>query len=87
MHLMIPFASSLDPHFEGALRELELPNLGRLLGLLAPVEDVGDADETAPLPRTNSFWRAAAASPTTPPSPRGACAQRARIPPAPPGRC
>jgi hypothetical protein len=55
MHVMIPFASSLDPHFEGALRELELPNLSRLLGLLAPVEDVGDADETTPLPPHELF--------------------------------
>ena len=55
MHLLIPFASSLDPHFEGALRELELPNLSRLLGLLAPVEDVGDGDETAPLPPHEHF--------------------------------
>ncbi|HEY1399112.1 hypothetical protein [Roseateles sp.] len=55
MHLMIPFASSLDPHFEGALRELELPHLSRLLGLLAPVEDVGDADESSPLPPHEHF--------------------------------
>ncbi len=55
MHLMIPFASSLDPHFEGALRELELPHLSRLLGLLAATEDVGDADETAPLPPHDRF--------------------------------
>jgi len=55
MHLMIPFASALDPHFEGALRELELPNLSRLLGLLAPAGEVGDADETTPLPPHERF--------------------------------
>ena len=55
MHLMIPFASALDPHFEGALRELELPNLSRLLGLLAPAGEVGDADETTPIPPHERF--------------------------------
>lgn len=55
MHLMIPFASSLDPHVEGALRELELPHLSRLLGLLAPAGKVGDADETTPIPPHERF--------------------------------
>ncbi|MDH0865290.1 hypothetical protein [Mitsuaria sp. GD03876] len=55
MHLMIPFASSLDPHFEGALRELELPGLSRLLGLLTPAGEVGDADETTPIPPHERF--------------------------------
>lgn len=55
MHLMIPFASALDPHFEGALRELDLPHLSRLLGLLTPAGHVGDADETTLLPPHERF--------------------------------
>ncbi|WP_067069031.1 hypothetical protein [Roseateles chitosanitabidus] len=60
MHLMIPHAGSLDPHFEAALRELELPALGRLLGLLTPTgADVGghagDGDEHAPCPPHELF--------------------------------
>ncbi|WP_141100864.1 hypothetical protein [Roseateles aquatilis] len=51
---MIPHAGSQDPHFEAALRELELPALSRLLGLLAPLPDdvgghAGDGDDQAPL--------------------------------------
>lgn len=60
MHLMIPHAGSLDPHFEAALRELELPALGRLLGLLTPTgADVGghagDGDEHTPCPPHELF--------------------------------
>ncbi|WP_343642336.1 hypothetical protein [Roseateles sp.] len=58
MHLMIPFASSLDPHFEGALRELELPQLSRLLGLLTPAGEIGDADESTPIPPHERFLAA-----------------------------
>ncbi|UXH79662.1 hypothetical protein [Roseateles amylovorans] len=52
MHLMISHASALEPHFEAALRELELPALSHLLGLLGPPTpgaDVGD-DELTLLP-------------------------------------
>lgn len=55
MHVMIPFASALDPQVAGILRELELPRLSRLLGLLTPTGDVGDADETSPLPPHEQF--------------------------------
>lgn len=48
MHLMIPHASALDPHVEAALRELELPSLSRLLGLLTHEGEVG-GDEQDPL--------------------------------------
>ncbi len=52
MHLMISHASALEPHFEAALHELELPALSQLLGLLGapvPEADVGD-DELSLLP-------------------------------------
>lgn len=47
MHLMIPHASALEPAFTAALRELELPALGRLLGLLQPREPALGSDEYA----------------------------------------
>lgn len=88
MHVMIPFASALDPQVAGILRELELPRLSRLLGLLTPTGNVGDADETSPFPRTNSSSPASVAS-TTPgrrPLP-GACARPAKARTMPRGRC
>jgi hypothetical protein len=48
MHLMIPHASALEPGFAAALRELELPHLARLLGLLQAQPPLG-SDEYAPL--------------------------------------
>ncbi|WP_255511764.1 hypothetical protein [Mitsuaria sp. TWR114] len=88
MHLMIPFASALDPHFEGALRELELPNLSHLLGLLAPAGEVGDADETTPIPPHERFLaQARGITTTTHRWPPGACARPVTSPATPPGRC
>ncbi|MET0210577.1 MAG: hypothetical protein ABW220_16135 [Burkholderiaceae bacterium] len=60
MHLMISHANALEPYFEAALRELELPALSRLLGLLTPQSpDIGghdgDADDHAPLPPHELF--------------------------------
>lgn len=49
MHLLIPHASAQEPHVEAALRELELPALSALLGLLTASETLGD-DDHAPLP-------------------------------------
>ncbi|WAC72632.1 hypothetical protein OU995_24355 [Roseateles sp. SL47] len=49
MHLLIPHASAQEPHVEAVLRELELPALSQLLGLLTAAETLGD-DDHAPLP-------------------------------------
>ncbi|SEL88123.1 hypothetical protein SAMN05216359_12147 [Roseateles sp. YR242] len=49
MHLLISHASAQEPHVEAALRELELPALSQLLGLLTATETLGD-DDHAPLP-------------------------------------
>lgn len=58
MHLMIPHASALEPHFEAALRELELPTLSRLLGLLTPeAETVGDDEQNLLSPHERAIAR------------------------------
>lgn len=49
MHLLIPHASAQEPHVEAALRELELPALSQLLGLLTAAETLGD-DDHSPIP-------------------------------------
>jgi hypothetical protein len=49
MHLLVPFASDLSEACQHVLRDLPLPHLDRLLGLLTPVaRDEGEADRFSP---------------------------------------
>ncbi|HEX2540512.1 MAG TPA: hypothetical protein VHM00_05465 [Caldimonas sp.] len=49
MHLLVPFASDLSEACQHVLRDLALPNLERLLGLLTPVaRDEGEATSLSP---------------------------------------
>jgi hypothetical protein len=49
MHLLIPYASAQEPHVEAALRELELPALSALLGLLTATDTL-EGDDLSLLP-------------------------------------
>ena len=48
MHLMIPYASTLDDAGLHALRQVQLPNLSALLGLLGADDEILGSDELAP---------------------------------------
>jgi hypothetical protein len=85
MHLLIPFASALSDGGRAALRDLGLPNLQALLGLLdAEAPDVGDELSLSP-PHERTLARAAGLAPgpdgTLPIA--GLCAQRDGTPLAP----
>lgn len=58
MHLLIPFASALAEASSHTLRDLEVPNLTRLLALLAPAERLG-TDEYSLTPPHESALAAA----------------------------
>ena len=55
MHLMIPFASGLSDDGRHTLRDLDLPNLARLLARLTPTERVGTDEYTLTPPHERAL--------------------------------
>lgn len=57
MHLLIPYASAQEPHVEAVLRELELPALSALLGLLTATDTLEGDDLTLLPPHERALAR------------------------------